>query len=64
VLNSSYNEKCFTQNLYRNSKQILRSKTFFFENRAFYEIMWGEKNCIAGQASDENVAHSHCMLDN
>jgi len=22
-----------------------------------------EKYCIAGQATDDNVAHAHCMLD-
>jgi len=24
--------------------------------------MW-EKYCTAGQATDENMAHAHCMLD-
>jgi hypothetical protein len=41
--------------------QILCSITFFFENRAFYEIIW-KKYCTAGQARD-NMAHAHCMLD-
>jgi hypothetical protein len=36
---------------------------FFFLNRAVYEIMW-KKNCNAGQATDGNTAHAHCMLDN
>jgi len=35
---------------------------FFFENRAFYEITW-KKYCRAGQATDDNMAHAHCMLD-
>jgi len=26
--------------LYRKLKHILRSTTFFFENRGFYEVMW------------------------
>ena len=39
-LNSSYNQKCFRQKLYRKSKHILCSVTFFPENRVFCEIMW------------------------
>jgi len=35
---------------------------FFSENRAVYEIMW--KNIVrAGQATDVNMAHVHCILD-
>jgi hypothetical protein len=41
---------------------ILCSVTFFSENRAVYEIMW-KKYCRAGQATDGNMAHAHCMLD-
>jgi hypothetical protein len=41
---------------------ILCSVTFH-ENRAVYEIMW-EKYCRAGQGTDGNMAHAHCMLDN
>jgi len=33
-----------------------------YENRAVYEIM-GEKYCRAGQATDDHMAHAHCMLD-
>jgi hypothetical protein len=42
---------------------ILCSITFFFfENHVFYEIMW--KNIVeAGQATEDNLAHAHCMLD-
>jgi hypothetical protein len=42
---------------------ILCSVTFFFENRAVYEIMW-EKYYRAGQGTDEIMAHAHCMLGN
>ena len=42
---------------------ILRSITFYFERSAFYEVMWKEY-CRAGQATDGNMALSHCMLDN
>jgi hypothetical protein len=44
--------------------RILCSVTFFsLENRAVYEIMW-KKYCRTGQATDDNTAHAHCMLDN
>jgi hypothetical protein len=33
----------------------------FFFNRAIYDIV--EKYCRAGQATDDNMAHEHCMLD-
>jgi hypothetical protein len=32
-----------------------------FENRAVYETV--QKYCRAGQATDDNTAHAHCMLD-
>ena len=35
-----------------------------FENRADYEKTLKKKNCTAGQATDDNTAHVHCMLDN
>ena len=34
----------------------------FSENRAFLELMW-KKYCRAGQVTDDNMAHAHCMLD-
>ena len=34
----------------------------FFENRALYEIT-SKKYCGAGQATDDNIALAHCMLD-
>ena len=30
---------------------------------AVYKIMW-IKHCTAGQATDDNIAHVHCTLDN
>jgi len=36
---------------------------FFFENPVVYEIMW-TKYCRAGQATDNNMAHTLCILDN
>ena len=42
---------------------ILCSVTFFsLEIHAFYEIMW-KKYRTAGQATDSNMAHAHCMPD-
>ena len=43
---SSYNDKCFRQNLYRKSKHpfYVLCTFFFSENRAVYEIMW--KNTV------------------
>jgi hypothetical protein len=38
---------------------IAGSLTPFTKNRAVYEIMW----CEAGQATDGNMAHVHCILD-
>jgi hypothetical protein len=35
---------------------------FLSENRVVYEIMW-EKYCSLGQATDNDMAHAHCMLD-
>jgi hypothetical protein len=43
-------------------RHILCSVTFFFENRAVYEIMC--KNIVEGeQATDDSMVHAHCMLD-
>jgi hypothetical protein len=41
--------------------RILYSVTFF-ENRAVYENVG--KYCTDGQATDDNMAHANCMLDN
>jgi len=53
---------CFRQKLYRKSKHILCSVTFFFLKSC---RLWDnvEKYCRAGQATDGNMAHAHCMLD-
>ena len=41
---------------------ILCSVTFFFKSYHLRDDV--EKYCRAGQATDENMAHVHCMLDN
>ena len=40
----------------------LRSITFFLKSCSLWENV--EKYCRAGQATDDNMAHAHCMLDN
>jgi hypothetical protein len=35
--------------------------TFFFGNRAVFEIMWTKYGTV-GQVTDDNTAHAHCML--
>jgi len=42
---------------------VLYKTIFFFENVSYCEIMW-KKNFTAGQTTDINMAHAHCMLDN
>jgi len=55
----------FQKNVVEKIKtHILCSITFFSENRTVYEIMWGKKYCRAGQVTDDNMAHAHCMPDN
>ena len=39
------------------------SNFFFFENCAD-SVINVEKYRTAGQATDDNMAHAHCMLDN
>jgi hypothetical protein len=39
-------------------KMHTSSSVTFFE----CEIMW-KNNVVAGQATDDNMAHAHCMLD-
>ena len=52
-----------TEVLEKIKTHILCSVTFLFsENRAVCEIMW-KKYCRAGQATDDNMAHAHCVLD-
>ena len=54
----------FQTNVVQNIKtHILYSKAFFFENCAVYEIMWINSE-ERGQATDYNMAHAHCMLNN
>jgi hypothetical protein len=35
---------------------------FFLDKPVVYEIMW-IKYCRAGQATDDKLAHAHCLLD-
>jgi hypothetical protein len=38
---------------------MLNNFFFFLENYAIY----AEKYCKVGQATDDNMAHAHCMVD-
>ena len=40
---------------------IVRSILFFFKSCRLWDDV--KKYCIAGQATDDNKAHAHCMLD-
>jgi hypothetical protein len=62
-LNYSQNEKFFRQKMYRKSKLILRSITFFFRKIVPF-MQQCEKYGTSKQATDNNVALAHCMLDN
>jgi hypothetical protein len=46
----------------QNTHFMFNNLFFFFENRAFYEIMWKEY-CRAAQATVDNIAHALFMLD-
>jgi hypothetical protein len=53
-LNSSWNEKCFRQKLYRNKNTHSIFNNYFPESRAVCEIMW-KKYGRARQATDDNI---------
>ena len=39
------------------------SSNFFFSRKLFLLRYNVEKYCTAGQTTDDNMAHAHCMLD-
>jgi len=45
-----------------NQNTHFRFRNFFLENNALCEIIW-KKSSTAGDATDENTAHAHCLLD-
>ena len=50
------------------TKVVEKIKTYFVSGKVFrksYRLRDNvEKYCRAGQATDDNTAHAHCMLDN
>jgi len=52
-------EKCCKEN---KNTHFIFSNIFFFENRDVYELMWKKYNA-AGHATDNSMAHAHCLLD-
>jgi hypothetical protein len=55
--------KIVSNKICRETRNIHFMFKLFLENRAIYEITW-KKYCIAGQAADDSMTHSHFMLDN
>jgi hypothetical protein len=49
-------DKSCTEN---QKTQFISKKSL--KNRVVYEITW--KKIVAGQATDDNIGHAHCMLD-
>jgi len=47
----------------RENQNTIFSQDFFFENGVLLLDNVG-KYCTAGQATDNNMAHAHCMVDN
>jgi len=65
----SYLTHCFlewemfqTETVEKIKTHILYSVTFFFENSTVYEITW-KKYSRAAEATDDKMAHVHCILD-
>ena len=59
----SLSEKFFRQKFWRKSEHAFYVQCpFFFRNSC---RLWGnvEKYCRAGQATNDNMAHAHCILD-
>jgi len=46
----------------KNKKHNFIFNIFFSQNCAFVR-QCGKKHCRTGQATDDNMAHEHCMLD-
>jgi hypothetical protein len=51
-----------TKAVEKNKTHILRSVTFFFSKIMLFRRKFG-KYCRAGQATDEDMAPAHCMLN-
>ena len=63
LLISSYNENCFRKKFVEEIKtHILCSVTSVWKSCHWWESV--KKYCGVGQATDNNMAHVHCMLDN
>ena len=62
-LGSSQNGNCFGQMLYRKSKHTFYVKEGFPPRKSCRLCGNVEKYCNTGQATDDNMAHVHCMLD-
>ena len=54
----------FQTNLWRKSKHTFCVQYFFFFRKSCRLRDSLENSCRAGQATDDNMAHAHCMPDN
>jgi hypothetical protein len=61
-LNSSQNEKYFTK-ICRETQNTYLMFNNFFPSKIVHWWDNVEKYCGAGQATDDNMAHAHCVLD-
>jgi hypothetical protein len=63
-LSSSWNEK-YIRKLHRETRKThFTFSAFCFENRAAFEIIWNNIVIMdTHKTTDDNMAHSHCMLD-
>jgi hypothetical protein len=52
----------FQKKVVEKKHTLTLSNFSFFGNCAVYENV--EKYCKAGQATDDNMAHAHCVLNN
>jgi len=53
----------FQAKVVEKSKYTFVFNTFLFSKIALF-MGYVAKYCRAGQATDENMAHAHCVLDN
>jgi len=51
----------FQINVAEKIKTHILCSIMFFENRAFYEMMW--KNIVQPGRPQTKMAHAHCMMD-
>ena len=61
--NSCWNVKCFQKNIIDKIKTLVTINISFFFRKSYHLCDNVEKYCRARQATDNNTAHAHFMLD-